>query len=62
MVEHLPLQIAAGILIAGTIMFGVRYAHLLWASGERVAGLWLGAGALVVAGMLIAAGLGLADW
>jgi hypothetical protein len=62
MVEHLSLQIAAGILIAAAIMFAFRCALALWADGERWPAVYLGGAALLAGGTLIAAGLGAMRW
>jgi hypothetical protein len=60
--DPLSLQIASGILIAGVVMLMARYAMALWTSGERWPGFYLGAAALMAAGGLIAAGVGLLHW
>jgi hypothetical protein len=62
MLEHLPLQIASGILIAGAVMLMARYSMALWAGGERWPAVYLGLASTIIGGGLIAAGLGLVHW
>jgi hypothetical protein len=62
MTDYLPLQIASGILIAGTILLIPRFASWLWREGDRGAAVFVGGAFFLFAGALIAAGLGLVPW
>ena len=61
-IEHLPLQIASGILIAATVMFAFRYAFVLWREDEKSGAIMVWLASIVGGGALIAAGIGLASW
>lgn len=60
--EILPLQIAAGIILAATVLLMGRIAIRFWQDDKIVGALSLGAVSAIFWIALLSAGLGIAGW